>query len=206
MSVIEVPSRNGTSSKSASQSEPRRPYHKPKTVDELTARNVEVVADLDAAAKAKRTPTDCVVDIITDFCGRLTFVWVHAVWFGVWIVLNVFHGVKPFDPYPFQFLTLIVSLEAIFLSTFILISQNRQNRLSERRNHLDLQINLLSEQENTKVLTMVESIVRHLNIPDGDPEIGVLAEATEPERLVEQIEKIIENEKRDSGTNDGNEP
>ena len=184
---------------------PRQPYHEPRTVDELTERNVELVAELDRAARAKRTPTDCVVDAITDFCGRMTFVWVHVAWFALWIGANLAHGVKHFDPYPYQFLTLVVSLEAIFLSTFILISQNRQNRLAERRSHLDLQINLLSEQENTKLLTMVESIVRHLDIPDGDPEIGVLAASTEPERLVAQIEKVIENENR-TGGNDGHEP
>ena len=189
----------------ASGDTPRRPYHEPKTVDELTARNVEVVASLDAAAKAKRTAADRVVDAITAFCGSLTFVWAHVGIYGLWIGVNVARGVSHFDPYPFQLLSMVVSLEAIFLSTFILISQNRQNRLAERRNHLDLQINLLSEQENTKILTMVESIVRHLNIPDGDPEIGVLAASTEPERLVEQIEKVIENENR-TGGNDGNEP
>ena len=189
----------------ANGSKPERPYHQPKTVDELTARNVEVVASLDAAAKAKRTPTDCAVDAITGFCGRMAFVWVHVVWFGLWICANQVSSVKHFDPYPYQFLTLVVSLEAIFLSTFILISQNRQSRLAERRSHLDLQINLLSEQENTKILTMVESIVRHLGIPDGDPEIGVLAASTEPSRLVEQIVKVMEKEDR-TGGDDGNEP
>ncbi len=114
--------------------------------------------------------------------------------------------IKHFDPYPFQLLTLVVSLEAIFLSTFILISQNRQSRLAERRSHLDLQINLLSEQENTKILTMLEAIVHHFNIPDGDPEVSVLAESTEPERLVAQIEKVIEKESRSKQMNDGNEP
>ena len=199
MSAEDAMSKNGT---------PRRPYHEPRTVDELTARNVEVVASLDAAAKAKRTPADRVVDVITKFCGSMSFIWVHVIWFAVWMILNVvphLPGRWRFDPYPWPLLLMIVNLEAIFLSTFILISQNRQNRLAERRNHLDLQINLLSEQENTKILTMVESIVRHLNIPDGDPEIGVLAASTEPERLVEQIEKVIENENR-TGGNDGNEP
>ena len=179
------------------------PYHKPRSVDELTARNVEVVARLDEVAKSKRTPTDCVVDAITDFCGRMTFVWVHVVWFGVWIVYNVLHGVSHFDPYPFQLMTLVVSLEAIFLSTFILISQNRQNRLAERRNHLDLQINLLSEQENTKMLTMLDAICKHLDVPDQDPELSILEEATEPERLVEQIEQFIEKEERSSASHHG---
>lgn len=172
-------------------------YHTPVTVDELTRRNVEVVAHLDEAAKAKRTATDCAVDSITDFCGRMTFVWVHVVWFAAWILINTLRAVPHrwrFDPYPFQFLTLTVSLEAIFLSAFILISQNRQGRLAERRNHLDLQINLLSEQENTKMLAMLETIQKHLGVLDHDPEVSMYEESTQPERLVQQIEKVIEHE------------
>lgn len=191
---------------SVTQASTRNPYHKPKTVDELTARNVELVAQLDETARAKRTPADCVVDGISAFCGSMTFIWVHALWFGVWIVLSLVPSIKHFDPYPFQLLTLVVSLEAIFLSTFILISQNRQSRLAERRSHLDLQINLLSEQENTKILMMLEAIVHHFDIPDGDPEVSVLAEATQPERLVAQIEKVIDKESRSKKMDDGNEP
>ena len=74
----------------------------------------------------------------------------HVVWFAGWILANGLPGIKHFDPFPFTFLTLVVSLEAIFLSTFILISQNHETLLSERRNQLDLQINLLREQENTE--------------------------------------------------------
>lgn len=189
-------------------------YHTPATVDELTQRNVEVVVRLDEAAKAKRTPTDCAVDTITDFCGRMTFVWVHVVFFGVWIALNTLHAVPRrwhFDPFQFQFLTLAVSLEAIFLSAFILISQNRQGRLAERRNHLDLQINLLSEQENTKMLAMLETIQKHLGVPDHDPEVAMYEESTQPERLVRQIEKVIEKEAQDKrdhreGGSDGTGP
>lgn len=172
------------------------PYHEPRTVDELTERNVAVVAKLDETARAKRTPADRMVDAITDFCGSMSFVWVHAIWFGLWVGWNVMSHWKHFDGYPFQFLTLIVSLEAIFLSTFILISQNRQSRLAERRNHLDLQINLLSEQENTKILSMLEAIQKKLGVPDGDPEVAILEKATQPERLVEQIAKVIEKEDR----------
>ncbi len=189
-------------------------YHTPVTVDELTQRNVEVVASLDEAAKARRTPTDRAVDVITDFCGRMTFVWVHVVWFGAWILMNTLHGVPRrlhFDPFPFQFLTLTVSLEAIFLSAFILISQNRQGRLAERRNHLDLQINLLSEQENTKMLAMLETIQKHLGVLDHDPEVAMYEESTQPERLVHQIEKVIEKEVQDErdhtkGGSDGKDP
>lgn len=155
---------------------------------------------MEHAAQTKRTPTDRVVDAITGFCGRITFVWVHIVWFTFWISDNMLPHHRHFDPFPFNFLTLAVSLEAIFLSTFILISQNRQSRLAERRNHLDLQVNLLSEQENTKILTMLEAIQKYLGVPDGNPEISILAEATQPDRLIEQIEQVIEAEPERNGS------
>jgi uncharacterized membrane protein len=173
-------------------------YHTPSTVDQLTERNVSLIAQLDDAAKAKRSFTDRVVDQITGFCGRMAFVWVHVVWFSIWITLNLTHKVS-FDPYPFNLLTLTVSLEAIFLSTFILISQNRQGRLSERRSHLDLQINLLSEQENTKMLTMLVAIQKHLGIHDKQPDTKILLESTEPQKMVEQIETLIEGEGKGKG-------
>jgi uncharacterized membrane protein len=173
-------------------------YHHPQSVEELTRQNVDMVVQLEEAAKAQRTTADRVADAISDFCGSMTFVWVHIAWFVIWIGLNTWLPKKDhFDPFPFTFLTLVVSLEAIFLSTFILISQNHQTRLSERRNHLDLQINLLSEQENTKMLQLLERIAQHIGIPGGgDPHVKVLEESTQPEQLVEQIESAIEETTR----------
>ena len=183
-------------------------YHKAASVDELTERNVQLVAALDNAAKQKRTPTDCAVDAITAFCGRITFVWLHALLFAAWVVLNTQHAAPHlrFDPYPFQFLTLAVSLEAIFLSAFILISQNRQARLADRRNHLDLQINLLSEQENTKILSMLDAIQRKLGVRDTDPDVAILEESTRPDHLFQQIEEMIDAEEHPRRTHpqDGN--
>jgi uncharacterized membrane protein len=167
------------------------------TVEDLTRENIELIARLDEAAQAKRTFTDRVVDQITGFCGRMAFVWVHVTWFGGWICVNQIHALPRkwhFDPYPFQLLTLVVSLEAIFLSTFILISQNRQARLAERRSHLDLQINLLSEQENTKMLTMLETIQNHLGINSDDKEAVALEQATDPAQMVKQIEDVVKSE------------
>jgi uncharacterized membrane protein len=96
-----------------------------------------------------------------------------------------------FDPYPFTFLTFVVSLEAIFLSTFILISQNHEELLARRRNHLDLQINLLSEQENSQILKMLSLIVRQMEIPH-DQNGRALEEPVRPEDLVSQIKDVIE--------------
>lgn len=148
---------------------------------------------LEEAAKAKRTMADRVADMISDFCGSMIFVWVHVAWFAFWISANTFMPKKMhFDVFPFTFLTLIVSLEAIFLSTFILISSNHQTRLSERRNHLDLQINLLTEQENTKMLQLLKRIAEKVGVSlDDDPDIPVLEKATRPEQMIDQIDRAI---------------
>ena len=173
-------------------------YHHPHTVDQLTERNVSTIAELEKAAHARQTFTDVVADRITRFCGSMTFVWVHVVWFVGWIVGNTALPIQPIDPYPFSFLTLVVSLEAIFLSTFIMISENRKSRIDERRSHLDLQINLLAEQENTKMLTLLEALARKMGVdPKEDPDIEVLEQATRPEKLVEQIDASIEDAEAD---------
>src|SRR3954452_6088930 len=170
-----------------------RLYHHPKTVEERTQRNVQTIVQLEEATKGQRTRTDRIAEAIANFCGSMTFVSVHVVWFGFWMALNVLPGLPHVDVFPFTFLTLVVSLEAIFLSTFILISQNHDTRLSEKRSHLDLQINLLSEQENTKMLTLLARIAAKVGVEmTDDPDIAVLEEATRPEKLVEQIEQAID--------------
>ena len=161
-------------------------------VEELTAQNVKTIADLDSKTQSLATPADRIAGKITRFCGSMAFVWVHVVWFGIWIVWNTILPGKRVDPYPFSFLTLVVSLEAIFLSTFIMIGENRQERMDERRSHLDLQINLLSEQENTKMLELLAKIAAKLDVDSGeDPSVAVLKQATRPEKLVEQIDQSI---------------
>ena len=101
--------------------------------------------------------------------------------------MNSVLGWYQFDPFPFTFLTLVVSLEAIFLSTFILISQNHETQLTERRNHLDLQINLLSEQENTKMLELLRLVAEKVGVPCEDLEMEVFEEEMKPEKMFEQI-------------------
>jgi len=99
-------------------------------------------------------------DNITSFAGSMTSVYVHVAFFGAWFLLNlrVLPGVTPFDPFPFVMLAMWASVEAIFLSTFVLISQNRQSEIDEQRNELDLQINLLAEHEVTLLIRMVEAL------------------------------------------------
>jgi uncharacterized membrane protein len=160
------------------------------SVEQLTQRNIEVVRKLEEAANEERTTSDRVARMIARFCGSMTFVWVHVIVFAGWIALNLVPGVTHVDPFPFTFLTFLVSLEAIFLSTFILISQNQDTRITDRRNHLDLQINLLSEQENTKMLMMLQAIAEKVGAEMGpDHDVTALAQETELEKVVAQIEQ-----------------
>jgi uncharacterized membrane protein len=160
---------------------------KPKGIERSLASNISEIVGLEDAQRRKRTVAEQLSEVIAGFCGSMTFVYVHIAWFGFWIVFNDFGSVA-FDPYPYTFLTLVVSLEAIFLSTFILISQNHDTQLSERRNDLDLQINLLAEQENTKMLELLQAIAEKVGV-NSDPEIDVLLEPIDPKKLVKQIVK-----------------
>jgi uncharacterized membrane protein len=166
----------------------RRPA--PRTVEELTAQNVAAIQQLESAALSHAGLMDAVADRIANFAGSALFLAMHVVWFAAWIAINVSPGIGHFDPFPFTFLTLVVSLEAIFLSSFILISQKRAALISERRNQLDLQINLLTEQENTRMLKVLGAIAAKLGVSvSDDPSTEVLEQATRPDKLVEQIDR-----------------
>lgn len=178
-----------TKSSSTKSKSTQQDTSKEGSANNLTQRNVELIRQLEESAKRERARSDLVAEAIANFCGSMTFVWVHVVWFGAWVGINVAPGIPHLDPFPFTFLTLVVSLEAIFLSTFILISQNHDTKISERRNHLDLQINLLSEQENTKMIAVLLAIAAKVGAEiSQDPHLQALSKETEPERLVRQIE------------------
>ena len=175
-------------------------YRQAETEDDVTRQNVQAMHQLEEAAMSRRNGADRVASAIARFCGRMSFVWLHVVVFAGWIAYNSLPWFQAFDPYPFTFLTLVVSLEAIFLSAFILISQNYDMRVSERRNQLDLQINLLSEQENTKMLQLLDAIARKLGVSqEDDPEIEALEQATRPETLARQIEKTFREQAGERG-------
>jgi uncharacterized membrane protein len=165
-----------------------------RSVEDFTAHNVRSIVELEAAARANRGRSQRFAHTIASFCGSMPFVWLHVALFAGWITLNTLPGLPHPDPFPFIFLTLLVSLEAIFLSTIILISQNEETRLAERRNALALQINLLAEQENTKMLRMLECVARKVGAGvEDDPALAVLEQATRPERLAEQIDRAAGN-------------
>jgi uncharacterized membrane protein len=157
---------------------------------EITRRNVRTVRELEELAVADPNFVDRMASFVARFCGSIWFVIAHVVLFGGWILVNSLPGTPHWDPYPFTFLTMWASMESIFIASFILIAQNYAMRLSERRAQLDLQVNLLAEQENTKTLQMLDAIAKQVGAQCGsDPEVEALAEATRLESLARQIEE-----------------
>ena len=155
-------------------------------------RNIRTIIQLRQKAASKRSLQDRIADAITSFSGRMAFAYVHILWFAVWILLNTGRlGVAAFDPFPYGLLTMIVSLEAIFLSTFVLISQNRLSAEAERRADLDLHVGMLTEHELTRVLQMLDAIQDKLGISnDGDGELADLEKETKPEDVLAEIERL----------------
>jgi uncharacterized membrane protein len=155
-------------------------------------RNIETIAALRERGLRERSASDRIADAITAFSGRMLFIYAHVVWFGGWILVNTGRfGIKPFDAYPYGLLTMIVSLEAIFLATFVLITQNRMAEESERRADLALHMGILTEHELTRALHMLDALHQKLGIEgDQDPELTELEQETLPEDVLARIDKI----------------
>ncbi len=162
--------------------------------------NIRTILRLRSKAAGERSLQGRIADAITSFSGRMIFAYVHILWFGIWILINTGRfGVKVFDPFPYGLLTMIVSLEAIFLSTFVLISQNRISEENERRSDLDLHIGLLTEHELTRVLQMLDIIQEKMGIVDhANSDLADLEMETKPEDVLAEIERLqaIELDKR----------
>ena len=161
-------------------------------LSQVIERNIRTIIQLRLKAAGQRSTQDRIADAITSLSGRMVFAYVHIVWFGVWILLNTGRvGVRPFDPFPYGLLTMVVSLEAIFLSTFVLISQNRLSEEAERRADLDLHIGLLTEHELTRVLQMLDAIQDKMAIENHEnSELADLEMETKPEDVLAEIERL----------------
>jgi uncharacterized membrane protein len=134
---------------------------------------------------------DRAADAITRFAGSMMFVYLHLLVYGGWIVVNLgwLPPLRPFDP-TFVVLAMVASVEAIFISTFVLISQNRMAALADQRADLDLQVSLLGEHEITKLVALVTEIAKRMDIDAAhDPELGELSRNVSPERVLDRIEQ-----------------
>jgi uncharacterized membrane protein len=156
--------------------------------------NFQAIAAWEQAALHHRSGIERLSERITTGASRGAVLAIHVAWFGVWITVNsgVVPGVSPFDPFPFPLLTMLVSLEAIFLALFVLSSQNRLARQADKRAHLDLQIDLLSEREMTAVLKLLRDITTHLNVKTSEPlpQILDLAKNTNIHDLTDKLDQL----------------
>jgi uncharacterized membrane protein len=164
----------------------------------VVERNIQSLVKLRLEKEREKSVQAHIADALTRFSGSMLFVYVHAVWFGGWIALNVgWLGRTPFDPFPFSLLTLIVSLEAIFLSTFVLISQNHAGAIADKRAELDLQINLLSEHEITRLLVLMDAVADHLGVDlSKKPELEELKRDVPAEKVLDKIESHEKTERK----------
>ncbi|CAA9502400.1 MAG: protein of unknown function DUF1003 [uncultured Sphingomonas sp.] len=153
-------------------------------------RNIEALAERRRQEAADASLQDRLADAISQFAGSITFVGIHAVLVIAWVLVNVrLTPFEPFDP-TFVILATVASVEAIFLSTFILISQNRAAAAADRRADLDLQISLLSEHEVTRLIELVARIADKLGIEEArNPELEELKRNVAPEAVLERIEE-----------------
>jgi uncharacterized membrane protein len=150
--------------------------------------NIQAIMDLERETRGKRSVVERLTDRVTNVAGSPVFIVVHLVWFGVWIGVNSHRG-RSFDPYPFNLLTLAVSLEAIVLTGFVLMAQNRMAQQADRRAHLDLQINLLAEQELTAILKLqcLQADRAGIDIAACDPQLDKLLAKTDVRRLAVEV-------------------
>lgn len=145
-------------------------------------------------ARARRSAVARVSNYITEWAGSGVSVALHALWFGGWVGFNLTMGEgRAFDPFPFSLLTSIVSLEAIFLTLFVLASQNRLTRESDKREHLDLQVNLLAEQEMTLVLRMLREICLKAGLTEtiNSPAFKACIKETDVANLAKRVEEVF---------------
>ncbi len=152
-------------------------------------RNIEALSERRRQGDRARPLSERVADRITGFTGSMRFVLLHLLAFGAWTVINV--GITPVPQFDSSFVGLatLASVEAIFLSTFVLISQNRMQAQADARADLDLHVSLLAEHEVTRLVSLVTSIADRMGVAEAaDPELSELAQDVAPERVLDHLE------------------
>src|SRR4051812_10028261 len=173
-------------------SAPTRPSPKPPGLGSVLERNIRALERRRAREAAEASFEERLAAAITRFTGSMRFVYLHLAMFGAWIVANlgVIAGMPQFDP-SFVVLAMFASVEAIFLSTFVLISQNRMAALADKRAELDLQVSLLAEHEITRAITLLRDIAERMNLEAShNPELGELSRDVAPEKVLDRMEQF----------------
>lgn len=180
---------------------PTYPPHGRRTMSRVVERNVRALLERRAREERAKSRSERIADGITRFAGSMPFVYLHLAIFGTWIVWNTgwFPGLPRFDP-SYVVLAMVASVEAIFISTFVLISQNRMAELADKRADLDLQVSLLAEHEITRTLALVAAMAEKMGIDEAvDPELDELSRDVHPNRVMDSIERNAEYFARHGG-------
>jgi uncharacterized membrane protein len=163
-----------------------------------TQYNINAIAKLEHDALGRRTVSERVSDVITKLVGNVGFLLAQVILIASWSLVNLhaIPGLKAFDPFPFGVLALIVSSESVFLTVFVLISQSRMARQSERRSHLDLQVGMLSEQELTTILQMLQKLCQHVgvNVDSSNQEVQAFSKTTDVHKLAIELQDKLPEE------------
>lgn len=170
--------------------------HKPPNSSEgeglnrVVHRNIRDTIHARRKLERRRTTSEHMAASITRAAGSMWFAYLHAGWFCAWMSINLAMAKSAFDPFPFVLLTTVVSLEAIFLSLMVLVSQNREAKLDEQRADLDLQIDLLAEHEITRILVIVDAMAKKMGLENlCGAEISDFEKEIRPRDLIKQLEK-----------------
>jgi len=170
----------------------------PKSLPQQAQKNVKTITRLEEQTRLNRSVAVRLADGVSHLAGSPSFILFHVFWFGMWILVNlrVLPIVTAFDPFPFNFLTLVVSLEAIFLSLLVLMAQNRMTKEADKRAHLDLQINMLTEQQGTLILGLLQKVCERLDIDaELDDVMQEMAKETDVHGLAEVLEENLPDQK-----------
>ncbi|HYG67101.1 MAG TPA: DUF1003 domain-containing protein [Anaeromyxobacteraceae bacterium] len=166
----------------------------------VVERNIAALVARRRAEERRQRLSDRISDRITAFVGSMTFVLIHALGFGLWVVVNL--GWTPLPRFDADFVKLatFASVEAIFLSTFVLVTQNRMAALADKRAELDLQISLLGEHEVTRLVRLVRSIADRMGIEEAQaPDLEELEQDVKPEQVLDHMEEASEKLGEDAG-------
>jgi uncharacterized membrane protein len=155
----------------------------------VVERNMDALLAQRREAEAQKTSQERIADGITRFSGSMTFVYLHLIGFGLWIVTNLgWLPIPKFDP-SFVILAMFASVEAIFISTFVMISQNRMQQIADKRADLDLHVSLLAEHEITRLIQLTTLMAAQMGIKEAsNPELEKLAQDVHPEVVMHRIE------------------
>lgn len=162
-------------------------------MDEKTGRPIKIIKSYEARALKKRSLAIKIADRINQFAGSVTFLILNIIFFSSWIALNSIPiaGFTPPDPFPFPMLTTMVSLEAIMLAIFVLMSQNRQSVINSIRDEMQLQVNLVAEKEITKILMLMKKLSEKHKIKIDDPELLEMLKVTDIPYIERHLEKQL---------------